>query len=273
MVSDKSRKVYFKFLNEKQKVLLLSIEEIINKIGDNSIQTNIREQALGTFSKNTLKHVKELASLVPKEESPQWLITLKTSLLNFVRTLNSDKIKSTSIFIKKLMQVYSDIENYKWIYEEQANLGIIFEDIFQKYKKESKINELFDKTVELLNKIADDENLDSIKALEKLNLVIALIHKNRDSSHFSIRACIKIVTNLIKNTIMVLLKHIPVYGKIFEVLERTIKDLNNEMDVIEQNTSIEIKEKYQMSGSDFLYGPDANLIENIQTGKNLNNST
>lgn len=129
-----------------------------------------------------LKSALALQAVLPKDIIPPWLPLFVTSLTNYIKN------KAHQSCGNKLMNVialyYAAAASQEWKFDFSDDGGFDFNRVFHEYATESRISELFDKLIELLERIVSCEELDSRKVVSTLERIIATLKKNRNGSYY-----------------------------------------------------------------------------------------
>ncbi len=187
-----------------------------------------------------LTDLQSLIDVVPQEGRPNWI----GRLVSFSR--NYYKSKDTSTLLKQILTIHSEIMNHNWRFDQTGDLGFNFDAIFNKYKKESRLNDLFDSIVKILEKMISDGHIDSIRVLESLNKIIATIKRNKNGSYFSIMSTWQFFLHFMKNVLWEELTSIPVLGTLLKALETTANEMDQELVSLHQNIQKDMEEEFKI---------------------------
>jgi hypothetical protein len=216
--------------------MLCESQERLNKELRECIQSLASEDKA-----DKIKHLKKLSveiehfkQSLAKEDYPEWLINITKgiddSLISSIELSNMRGL--LSILIDNASKAFSQ----KW--ENDSNID--FEDIYRAYRKESRLEELFNKLIDLLTKIMKDGNLEDDIVRNGINRIIEIIKVNEGRSIFSDISLIDFISMFLKNVALEVLKKIPGMDIIIKSLETTLKEINNEIDGIKIKTADKI---------------------------------
>lgn len=132
------------------------------------------------------------------------------------------------------------LDEHVWSFEQNPEASFDFDSIFEHYKKESRLPQLFDEIVELLEEIQNSGEVDSLMMLRALGKVIATIKRSKDGSYFSMNSAWDFLLNFLNNYLLAELSKIPVLGTALEALEKTIKEADAEMCSLHKNLRNEL---------------------------------
>ena len=261
MSSDKNVQLYLKFVNEKQQQIKKSLEQLVLiLVGENPEK---KKEA----ANSTMTSVKDLKSILPESEVPAWLNSIFQGLDQFQRgTFQSFHLMRRIMFIK------SDMDNHKWVHDDSETPAFDFDSIFQHYKNESRLGELFDEIIRLLEEIHGSGDVDSVSMMTALGKVIATLKQNKEGSYLSINSAWSFLMSFLKNYMWEELAKIPMLGSSMKALEKTIKETNEEMykvhNSVEKNIAsvVETEVKVLANKSNFSFvGYDRNGAQLPQT--------
>ncbi len=178
-----------------------------------------------------------------QKDHPAWLNSLATSLQNYV-TSNGHPSHGNDL-IRAIGLHFGAVEDHKWAFEFSDDKGFDFDGVFRKYESESQIPKLFDKIVELLEKIIQCEDLDSRKIIQTLEAIIATLKKNRDGSYFGMMGSWNFVSTYLHNLAWNVFLEIPVLKIFVKPLRDTLDDMNKEMEKLHENMQTELHNRLQ----------------------------
>jgi hypothetical protein len=216
--SDKNVQFYLKFVSEKQKQLKKSLEQLVLiLVGENPEKKK-------DAANSTMTIVKDLKSILPESEVPAWLNSIFQGLDQYQKgTFQPFHLMQKIMFIK------SDMDEHEWIHDGSEISVFDFDSIFQHYKSESRLGELFDEIIKLLEDIHGSGDVDSVSMMAALGKVIATLKQNIDGSYFSLNSAWSFLMSFLKNYMWEELVKIPVLGTSMKALKKTINETNEEM--------------------------------------------
>ena len=122
----------------------------------------------------------DLGDLLPQNRRPNWMADLNAALEAYIRMVDNDATAGRVLF-EGLMNVRPQIDAHTW---KNSSIDCIdVAAVLNAVYVESELNSAFDELVQELQEILDTGLVDSIKARESLEMLIATIRKN--SSSFS----------------------------------------------------------------------------------------
>lgn len=230
MTTNASVQFHIRFVNEKHKELTASLEQLVQILVSENLAQKMK------VAEATLKRASDLKASISQQDRPAWLDQLVQNLSFFTK----DKWKQPDI-IKYLINNLSSINNHKWVFESPDKIGFNFDAIFDHYKSNSRLPELFDEIIKILEEIQNSGEVDSVSMMSALGKVISTLKKNRDGSYFSINGAWSFLISFLQNYMWAELGKIPVLGTAMESLEKTIKETNEEMFKVHSEAQEEMK--------------------------------
>lgn len=216
-------------LNKKKQAILKELPQCESKL------------FVGT-NQDLVNHLRNLTNLLTKlRESceptvPNWVGILYSSANDVCNEPDSVS------FRKKLFDDIKDytlaISNHNW------ELGGIdadfdFEAIYKKYKSESKIDELFDEIISILEQLLTDENVEDKD--KKIQVLISIVRNNKKKSCYADEAIITALYNFLIETSCLFLG-IPTVAPLIRSLIEVLKNLVVSYDNVKTKTNEEIKQ-------------------------------
>ncbi len=218
MSTNESVLVFMRFVIEKHKDLISSLDQLVQALVGENAQNKV------TKAEDALKKSKDLQSAIAKQDTPAWLPSLIQGLHYFV----SKSWKQTQL-INHLIENIAVIKAHKWAFENSDEKAFDFDSIYEHYKSESRIPELFDEIIKILEDIQSSGEIDSRTMTTALGKVLATLKQNRNGSYFSLNSAWEFLISFLKNYMWSELSKLPMLGSAMEALEKTIKETNEEM--------------------------------------------
>jgi hypothetical protein len=270
MTSSESVAFFMRFITEKHKQVISSIDQLVD-----SLVSDTPEEKLNK-AKSLLNKSKDLSSSISQQDCPTWLPSLIERLELFI----SGGHKATHL-IKHLMTSNSEIKNFRWVFENKSEAAFDFDSIFEHYKSQSRLPELFDQIIKILEEIRESGEIDSASMMHGLEKVIATLKKSKKGSYFSINGAWAFLISFLKNYMWIELGKLPVLGSAMEALEKTIQEAGDEMEKVHMQVQQEMKNVvetdikgltkksefsfigYDKSGTSFISNKSENLIGSV----------
>jgi hypothetical protein len=221
---------FIRFVDEKHNDLKLSLKNLVNSLvreNKDSKQTNVAS----TLSKATL-----LKESMSKADVPDWL----TQLIYHLNRAGGNQDSNFQDMVAFLLKNSNSIEEHRWSFEN-SDSSFDFDSIYEKYRSQSRLDELFLEVVKVLEKMRDSDEIDSVKMLSALEKVINTLKSNSNSSFFSVRSAWEFFKIFFKNYLFIQLGEISNLSGLFEALNETIKETDKEMHDLSENVHSEMK--------------------------------
>lgn len=231
MASDDGAKFYLRFVTQKHSDLTKSITGLVNALVSENLEVKKEKTKL------SLKKAQDLKSAIADEDLPDWLTPLIEVLTKFFNGSNTQQA-----LIGFIIRYEASIKSHVWVIEKDSEQAFNFDSIFEHYKSESRIPELFDEIIKILEDIEASGEIDSISMLSALTKVIATLKKNKDGSFFSMNSAWSFVTSFFKYYFLAEISKVPVLGSALLALQKVVDETNQEMSDIKSNVELKIKE-------------------------------
>lgn len=229
MANTKTLELITRMIREKHGALIKASIQMLRAItGENEAEKKAKAQQM-------LENANSLRAVISTDDVPNWLAQAIGNLSQYI-----DNRRDSYNFLNHHIQVKSQMEAHTWVFEEQSQAAFDFDSIYEHFKKESRLPELFDQIVNILEEIESSGQIDSVTMLKSLGKVIATIKRGKDGSYFSINSAWEFLLSFLKNYMFGELSKIPVLGTMLEALEKTIKETNEEMSALHKNIQEEM---------------------------------
>ena len=191
--------------------------------------------------------VDRIFQLLHPNDRPEWLTLLHRDLK--IADTNSGDQNGIDAVHRVASELYPQLLHHQWNFgTSESASGVKFDSIYEKYRSECRIPELFDELVKYLKEIVASDAIDSVTALRELNKIIATLHAARKGSYFATLGAWNFVTMWFINTGWELLGSIPVAGSAVKGLQKTLEETDVQMKVLHNSMQADIK---QQTASDF----------------------
>ncbi|MEZ7890168.1 MAG: hypothetical protein QMC67_00325 [Candidatus Wallbacteria bacterium] len=235
-------------MQESSKKLLNSLVEKQEKLkrsylsfrdSFNSNNTKQKEDALNDFI-NSLKAVRELLAI---SDVPIWLSSFISVSERYKQTNNINTFRDLE---RITINLSNQLQNHNWGLSFSVESSVDFEQIYNEYSKQSKIDELFEQIISILQKIITDELIDSKKLEDSLNNLIKIIIKNKGKSCYSDETIIHFIVMFLKNIASEFISQISIIGPIITAIKNTLFELAQEIQNVKENVCKKIEEQSKL---------------------------
>jgi hypothetical protein len=147
-----------------------------------------------------------------------------------------------------LLPIKSQINSHKWsLGESNESTKFDFDELYERHKADSKLPDFFDSLIDTLEKMILSGEIDSIKSKSSIQQLLSLLKQNKSGSYFSVMASWEFIGGFTKNTLWASLDSIPVIKQLKKGFEKTIEEMDIELEDVHNNISEEMKDKYNSS--------------------------
>ena len=242
---DKNESVQFflRFLLEKHERFKSELNNLLKVLVEENKDSKKKNAESCLIAAQTLRN--NISNL----DTPGWLNESIQSLDHYVVNFNSSG--ANHALLKILLRVYSQINSYQWQFnDEQKILAFDFDSIYEQCKKESRIDELFENIISLLQKIIDSGEIDSIRVQLMLERIIGTLKKHNSASYFSLHSMWDFLMHAMKNILWEQLEAIPAIGPTIKGLHKTLEETEIQLVDLHNHMRDKMKEKFS---SDFYF--------------------
>jgi hypothetical protein len=171
---------------------------------------------------------------------PAWIEPITASLETYTR--GNGQIFA-DVLIKQIGLAYGAITNHVWAFGVPEDKGFDFDGVFQKYKAESRLPELFDKLAGLLEELVKCDDLDSRKIIHTLQTIIETLKKSKNGSYFSMMAAWNYGGTFLKKFAWNALSEIPALRVVVKSVRETMEEINKDMEKLHKGMQDELQGK------------------------------
>lgn len=259
-------------MNSSAELLLRLVKERhteINRELENFITIMVGENIDQKYqsASSLLKASNELKGILATPDQPSWLNGLIQILSHFV----SKQINQKQT-IDWIIKSRNNILGHQWSFEASSETAINFDSIFERYKKESRLPELFGEIIKILEDIKESGEVEKIAMLNGLSKVIATLKQSQNGSYFSMNAAWSFLISFVKNFMWAELSNVPGLSSLITALKETLGEMDKEMTKLQMDLENEINEQvsteikgFQCSGSfpALSYGSTGEMIKQL----------
>ncbi|MFH1919552.1 MAG: hypothetical protein ABIP48_06695 [Planctomycetota bacterium] len=184
-----------------------------------------------TTARAALEAANVLNVALAREDQPSWLAAIREALSRYCHTPGANH---AVLVMNALTRHYVAIKEHSFDFGTSGVEPFDFDGVYERYRSESRVPELFDKLIEILEKIVQCKELDSRSVVEALETIIATLRKNREGSFFSMVCSWDFFRTYMKNVAWEQFESIPVLGPFVTALHTTIGEMDKEMSNVYQ---------------------------------------
>jgi len=237
MQKNESVDYFLRFLNERFDIFKHSLEALKETLVKNDANQKIEA------CNNTLSTLGTLKEAMSATDRPAWIGQLEMAIKQFIER-HRNYADAGKNFVNAIIAYSPLIANQKWDFAESGEYKPIdFDAYFQRFYDESRLPELFDELVVHLQAIIVSGEVDSNRAITQLQKLINTIKRNANGSYFSVHATFEFAISLLKNLILEYIGGIPVLGETLRAVQKTISELEQEFEIVQQKTKDDVLDK------------------------------
>lgn len=240
MTQSESLQVFLRFLNQRYEELKIHLEQMLRSMSTNDEQKKI------SSTREFLTSASGLALTLAPSDRPKWLKELIDHSEWYVASMGISEANHTHLM--RIMANYEKAMSHDWLFNHtNADLGYSFDEMYELYQQDSRIQEHCDGLVETLNFMIDSCEIDSVSAINSLDQLIRLIERNRRGSFSSMLATNDFISRFIKNGTWMHIRKIPGVKNLKDNFEKTAKELDNELDRLQKDITNDVQSSFDES--------------------------
>ncbi|QXE89624.1 hypothetical protein KP001_14400 [Geomonas subterranea] len=229
-MNNASFELFVRLVRQKHQQLVSNLNTVLEKLSGEDAQSKTASAEAMSLT------AKDLRGLMANEDIPNWLNQTIQSLTNYT----SGQWNGYNLLVS-LINLKSQIESYAFVFENQKEVGFDFDAIYEHFKNESRLPELFEEIIRILEEIQSSGAVDSVTMLSALEKVIATIRRGKGGSYLSMISSWNFLMSFLKNYMWGELSKLPVIGTAMEALEKTIKEADEEMERLHQKVEADAR--------------------------------
>jgi hypothetical protein len=229
MVRGRTVEFFNKVLLERHNDLKMAAEALLLELASDALADK------KSAAEKVVNLASTLRSIIPESDVPRWLDEVLALAHNYI--LNR---WSGAVFIKHYYKLLPVIMNHQWDLDDDKEPALDFDGVFELYRKESRLPELFDEIIALLESIKESGEIDSLNMLEALAKIVATLKSGKKGSYFSMDGAWKFMMSFANNYLWAELEKVPLLGTVFEALRKTVDEADKEMDRLHMSVQQEL---------------------------------
>lgn len=253
-MSSTSPDTFLRARKEKQETITSCLRNMITAFSGED-----RESKLNSCHR-VLEAGAALKALIAAEDIPPWLKTVEALSHRYV---THPVIESATAIILVVPGLIDSSIAHKW--EDASDKAFDFDAVVEQFRKESKLPELFDKVIVILQEIIDSGDIDSIKALDAIKAIHSALLTNRNSSFPSMQTAWTVFRTFCENFLWATLKELPIAGPFIDALKATIDEFDKEITNVQTQINTKVT-NIAIKNIPITYSSNGRLIEYGQTG-------
>ncbi|NGZ15579.1 hypothetical protein HGG78_17840 [Vibrio aestuarianus] len=249
-----------RFVDEKYKSVLAATDQLVISLSGENESNKINN------AKIVKKATGDLRSALSEVDQPKWLTGL-----NQIASLYAEGHRKSHQLMQFILENRLEITKHTWSFDDKSD-AFDFDSIFERYRSESRLDELFEEIIKILEEIQSSGEVDSVMMISALGKVIATLKKSKDGSYFSLNSAWSFLISFLQNYMWAELSKLPVLGTAMEALKKTIEETNEEMFKMHTEVQNEMENTVKASVKG-LKQPEFGFIGYDRQGNNLEESS
>lgn len=229
MNSNDSVNFVLRLLEERHRQLKVAVDGLVK------VLANDDPAAKKNACKGALQAAADLTACMASKDIPHWLHNIHHALASY-QSGNGHPYQ----MLEALIANKSELVNYKWTLGS-ASQTFDFDSIFEHYKSQSRLPELFDDILRILEEIHLSGEIDSNSMLMALGKLIATLKRSKEGSYFSLNSAWSFLVSFLKNYLWEELEKLPMLGTAMSALRKAIDETNEEMFKVHHQVQLEMQ--------------------------------
>lgn len=252
MQQNESLKIFMRFVEERYNQVVVLTQHLIDALVGRDEPSKI------AAAKALRQAADDLTRSLSQNDRPKWLTKLIGDLETFIDRLGKHGGASIQL-INSLISAHPAITGHRWSFNEEANNETSFDEIYEHFRNESRLPELFESLVGIIQKMIDTGEIDSITAVDSLKKLVSLIQKNKSGSYFSLMASWEFLLSFTRNAVWEGLEKIPGLDVLKKAFEKTISEMDIELSQLHEDIHEEMRSRFKTSVQSLKYTGRATL--------------
>lgn len=239
-----SEKLLLNLISEKYDTFKADFISILNYLTENKQEDKYHS------IKKLYNSANSMADILSTKDRPYWLnrtISLTNSYLSSHTAPNVVVSGANWQLSQEAWKIHNSVINHSWNFNSTNNEDFNFDEIYKKYRDNSKLSELFDSLINIINKMIDSGEIDSLKAISALNELTATLSQNKNSSYFSTMTSWNFLKSFTKNYVWEQVSSISAIKNLKTAFEKTLVEMDIELDDLHKNIKEEMQQKYKLT--------------------------
>lgn len=233
-MTESSTEVFVRLIKSKHESLIKSLTRLQRALVGEDIEKKV------VYARKALEEATALSSLLTDPDKPNWLQPLYQRLQTYS---NNPSVEAYN-FLQAVIPLIEPILNHDW-FGSTHKTALDFDAIFEKYKKESRLDELFQEIIRILESILESGEIDSNSMLRALERMISTLRSCKKGSYFHINSSWEFLVNFIQNYLWEELSKIPGLGSAATALRKTLEETNEEMFKVHKSVKKELEKSVE----------------------------
>lgn len=194
----------------------------------------------------------DLARALAAKDQPTWLKEIIRWTNWYISNYKTNEAAFTAY--QKIMPHISLLNSHQWAFSESSgDEDFDFDQLYERHKKDSKLDDLFDSLINIIAQMISTGEIDSIRTKSSLERLLMLLQQNKDGSYFSVMASWEFLRGFLKNTTWAAIDSIPVLKQLKKGFEDTVDEMDIELEKVHESIKEEMRNKYDTAVQSLTY--------------------
>jgi|GEM_PF-1494806 len=229
MIEQSPLDTYIRAVRERQDKAVRALQGLIYEFPDASSDDR------KALANQVIASLTALRAMFAESDAPQTILLLLRELEWFL-----NGAKQAGHLLDAVVPLRTQLERQTWDLSNEKDMAYDFDAVFNRYRSQSKLPELLDRIIQLMEQLHKSGEIDSLTLLRAIERVIATLKQGRNGSYFSFHGAWSFMISFLKNYIWAELAKLPGLGTAMEALEKTILEANEEMQHLQESVKNEI---------------------------------
>lgn len=216
-----STKLLQHLISERHEVMCAAISYFIKTISLENRDAKIAS------ARSCEDAVEGLCSILARYDWPQWIPSLKGILHSYIQQSAND-IDIGQRTIEALVGILPSINQQEWNFLDQESPAVDFQAVYKEFYDSSRVPDLFEQLMNQLKQIIDSREVDSVRVLEALNMLIATVRRNSRQDVLAAYGTIGFAKTFLNKFLWAVLDEIPGVKVFSKAIRETINELDEE---------------------------------------------
>lgn len=230
-MSNASVDAFLRLVNERYRDFKDRLQQFMQTLGLSDAPEKKRRADALLAAAETLRNV------LAEHDRPKWLPPIIQSLQRYHRP---EDIHCAFDIVKTVALHGAAATNHQWSFDFSDIKPFDFDALYEQYEAESRIPELFDKLVAILEEIIATGEIDSLRVFQTLQKIIANLKRNRKGSYINLICSWDFARTYIKNIVLHNLSEHGPLKHFVKPLVDTLKEMEDAVGEVQESIQAEL---------------------------------
>lgn len=197
-----------------------------------------------SLAKQLEVRLEALNASIVDQDRPSWLKSMNAGIgrlqLGLQRDNDSKFRDHVAESLSHIVPAIPKLRDHRWSFDRRIDTAIDFDAIFEKYRTESRLNELLDRLIEMLEKLMLVPELDGKRVQDALQRMIDTLKKAKGGSWYSVIMTREFGAVFFKKFVRNLSNRVPVLGEAINALDETWDEFTGEVSKVQNQMQTEV---------------------------------